>query len=164
MAKNKQKKNNGKTITLNKGAKRDYFIEARHEAGLVLEGWELKSIRAGRVQLSESYIFLDKGEAFLFGANISPLITASRHIIPNPVRNRKCLLHKKELGRLIGAVKRKGYTLVPMALYWKGSLVKLEIGLALGKKSHDKRMADKEKDWQLQKRRLLKSHTKATLS
>ena len=156
MAKAKKEKSISSTISLNKRARHDYFIEDRYEAGLSLEGWEVKSIRAGRVQINESYILLQNGEAFLFGANISALPTASTHIKPDPTRNRKCLLHRTELNRLIGAVERKGYTLIPTALYWKHGLVKLEIGVAKGKKAHDKRAAEKEKDWQREKQRLLK--------
>lgn len=156
MAKAKKEKSKNSTIALNKKAKHDYFIDDRYEAGLSLEGWEVKSIRAGRIQINESYILLQNGEAFLFGANISPLPTASTHIKPDPTRNRKCLLHRTELNRLIGAVERKGYTLIPTALYWKHGLVKLEIGVARGKKAHDKRAAEKEKDWNREKQRLLK--------
>ena len=156
MAKAKKEKSKSSTIALNKKAKHDYFIEDRYEAGLSLEGWEVKSIRAGRVQINESYILLQSGEAFLFGANISALPTASTHIKPDPTRNRKCLLHRTELNRLIGAVERKGYTLIPTALYWKHGLVKLEIGVAQGKKAYDKRAAEKEKDWKREKQRLLK--------
>ncbi len=156
MAKAKKEKSKSSTIALNKKAKHDYFIEDRYEAGLSLEGWEVKSIRAGRVQINESYILLQSGEAFLFGANISALPTASTHIKPDPTRNRKCLLHRTELNRLIGAVERKGYTLIPTALYWKHGLVKLEIGVAQGKKAYDKRAAEKERDWKREKQRLLK--------
>ena len=156
MAKAKKEKSKSKTIALNKKAKHDYFIEDRYEAGLSLKGWEVKSIRAGRVQISESYILLKEGEAFLFGANISALPTVSTHTNPDPTRNRKCLLHRTELSRLIGAVERKGFTLIPTALYWKHGLVKLEIGLAQGKKAHDKRATEKERDWQREKQRLLK--------
>ena len=156
MAKAKKEKSKSKTIALNKKAKHDYFIEDRYEAGLALNGWEVKSIRAGRVQISESYILLKDGEAFLFGATITPLPTASTHITPDPIRNKKCLLHRNELSRLIGAVERKGFTLIPTALYWKHGLVKLEIGLAQGKKAHDKRATEKERDWQREKQRLLK--------
>ena len=156
MAKAKKEKSKSKTIALNKKAKHDYFIEDRYEAGLCLEGWEVKSIRAGRIQINESYILLKDGEAFLFGATITALPTASTHIKPDPTRSRKCLLNRNELSRLIGAVERKGYTLIPTALYWKHGLVKLEIGLAQGKKAYDKRAADKEKDWQREKQRLLK--------
>jgi SsrA-binding protein len=156
VAKAKKEKSKSKTIALNKKARHDYFIEDRYEAGLALKGWEVKSIRAGRVQISESYILLKDGEAFLFGANISALPTASTHITPDPTRNRKCLLHRNELNRLVGAVERKGYTLIPTALYWKHGLVKLEIGLAHGKKAHDKRATEKERDWKREKERLLK--------
>ena len=156
MAKAKKEKSKSSTIALNKKAKHDYFIEDRYEAGLSLEGWEVKSIRAGRIQINESYILLQSGEAFLFGANISALPTASTHIKPDPTRNRKFLLHRTELNRLIGAVERKGYTLIPTALYWKHGLVKLEIGVAKGKKAHDKRAAEKERDWKREKQRLLK--------
>jgi len=156
VAKAKKEKSKSSTIALNKKAKHDYFIEDRYEAGLSLEGWEVKSIRAGRVQINESYILLQSGEAFLFGANISALPTASTHIKPDPTRNRKCLLHRTELNRLIGAVERKGYTLIPTALYWKHGLVKLEIGVAQGKKAYDKRAAEKERDWKREKQRLLK--------
>jgi len=156
VTKAKKEKSKSSTIALNKKAKHDYFIEDRYEAGLSLEGWEVKSIRAGRVQINESYILLQSGEAFLFGANISALPTASTHIKPDPTRNRKCLLHRTELNRLIGAVERKGYTLIPTALYWKHGLVKLEIGVAKGKKAHDKRAAEKERDWKREKQRLLK--------
>ena len=156
VAKAKKEKSKSSTIALNKKAKHDYFIEDRYEAGLTLEGWEVKSIRAGHVQINESYILLQNGEAFLFGANITALPTASTHIKPDPTRNRKCLLHRTELNRLIGAVERKGFTLIPTALYWKHGLVKLEIGVAQGKKAHDKRATEKEKDWKREKQRLLK--------
>ncbi len=150
------KQHSGSTIALNKKAKFDYFIEERFEAGLVLEGWEVKSIRAGRVQLRDSYILLKDNEAWLFGALITPLPTASTHIQPDPQRNRKLLMHRKELDKLIGAVERKGYALIPTAMYWKHGRVKLEIGLAHGKKAHDKRQTIKDRDWQRQERRLLK--------
>ncbi len=156
MAKAKKEKSRSSTISLNKKARHNYFITDQYEAGLALEGWEVKSIRAGRVQINESYILLQNGEAFLFGAHITALPTASTHIKPDPIRNRKCLLHRTELSRLIGAVERKGYTLIPTALYWKRGLVKLEIGLAQGKKAHDKRATEKDKDWKLEKQRLLK--------
>ncbi len=156
MSKNIKKERSSSTIALNKKAKFDYFIEERFEAGLVLEGWEVKSIRAGRVQLRDSYILLKGNEAYLFGALITPLPTASTHIKPDPQRNRKLLLHRKELNKLIGAVERKGYALIPTAMYWSHGRVKLEIGLALGKKAHDKRQTIKERDWQRQERRLLK--------
>ena len=144
------------TITLNNKAKHDYFIEDRFEAGLVLEGWEVKSLRAGRVQMVDSYVLLKDGEAFLFGALITPLPTASTHIRPDPTRTRKLLLHRDEIDKLIGAVERKGYTLVPTAMYWKKGMAKLEIGLARGKKLHDKRASEKDRDWQREKERLFK--------
>lgn len=143
-------------IAQNRKARHDYFIEDRFEAGLVLEGWEVKSLRAGRVQLDQSYVLLKNGEAWLFGALINPLKTASTHIDPDPQRTRKLLLKSTELSKLIGSVERKGYTLVPLSLYWARNRVKLEIGLAKGKKQHDKRATEKERDWKRQKQRLLK--------
>lgn len=143
-------------IAVNRKARHDYFIEDRIEAGLALEGWEVKSIRAGRVQLTEAYVQIHKGEAWLHGAHFSPLQTASTHVRTDPVRNRKLLLHRKELDRLIGAVERKGYALVPLDLHWSKGRVKLEVGLAKGKKQHDKRASAKERDWQRQKARILK--------
>ncbi len=155
MSKDK-KSGGGKTIALNKRARHDYSIDERFEAGLVLEGWEVKSLRAGKVQIVESYILLKDNEAFLFGALITPLPTASTHITPEPQRSRKLLLHRTELNRLIGAVERKGFALVPTALYWKNSKVKLELGVARGKKSHDKREAEKDRDWQRQKAQIMR--------
>jgi SsrA-binding protein len=154
----KQKKSGhgGATIALNKKASHDYFIEQRFEAGLALEGWEVKSLRAGRVQLKESYVTFKDGEAFLFGAHISALNTASTHLHPDPTRTRKLLLQRQELDRLIGQVERAGYTLVPLSLYWKRGRAKLEIGLAKGKKQHDKRAAERDKDWAREKQRLAK--------
>jgi SsrA-binding protein len=152
----KQQQSGGSTIALNKKARHEYFIEDRYEAGLALEGWEVKSLRAGRVQLSESYVLIKDGEAWLFGAHISPLPTASTHIHPDPVRTRKLLLHREELNKLIGQVERRGYTLAPLALYWKHGRAKLEIGLAKGKKEHDKRAVARERDWQREKERALK--------
>ncbi|MGB9428727.1 MAG: SsrA-binding protein SmpB [Gammaproteobacteria bacterium] len=142
------------TIALNKRARFDYFIEERLEAGLVLEGWEVKSLRASKAQITESYVTIKNTEAWLLGAHVTPLNTASTHIRPDPTRTRKLLLNRAELDRLIGAVERKGYTLVPLALYWKKGRAKLEIGLAKGKKLHDKRATEKDRDWQLQKNRL----------
>ena len=159
MAKQPKKKagSSGSTIALNKKAKHEYFIEDRFEAGIVLEGWEVKSVRAGRINLTESYITIKHGEAFLFGAHISALPTASTHISPDPLRTRKLLLHRLELDRLIGQVERKGYTLVPLAMYWKKGMAKVEIGLAKGKKQHDKRATEKDRDWQRDKQRILKA-------
>ena len=158
MAKGKKKANSGATIALNKKAGHDYHIEQRYEAGLALEGWEVKSLRAGRIQLKEGYVKILHGEAFLIGAHISALPTASTHIQPDPVRSRKLLLQRNEINRLIGLTERAGYTLVPTAMYWKRGLAKLEIGLAKGKKLHDKRASQKDKDWQREKERLFKQH------
>ena len=144
------------TITDNKKAFHDYFIEERYEAGLVLEGWEVKSIRAGRIQLKESYVIIRKGEIFLFGAHISPLPTASTHINPDPTRTRKLLLRAAEINRLIGRVERAGYTLVPLNLHFSRGRIKCEIGLARGKKQYDKRHTIKERDWQRQQQRIMK--------
>jgi SsrA-binding protein len=144
------------TIALNRQATHEYFIEERFEAGLVLEGWEVKSLRAGRAQLKESYVILKNGEAWLIGAHVSPLTSASTHIEPDPVRTRKLLLHRQQLARLIGQVERRGYTLVPLALYWRKGRAKLEIGLAKGKKLHDKRASEKDRDWQREKQRVMK--------
>ncbi len=146
----------GKTIALNKKARHNYSIDERFEAGIALEGWEVKSLRAGKVQIVESYILLKDSEAFLFGAFITPLPTASTHITPDPQRSRKLLIHRVELNRLIGAVERKGFALVPIALYWKNGKVKLELGIARGKRTHDKRETAKDRDWQRQKERLLR--------
>lgn len=144
------------TIALNRQATHEYFIEERFEAGLVLEGWEVKSLRAGRAQLKESYVILKNGEAWLLGAHISPLTSASTHIEPDPTRTRKLLLHRQQLSRLIGQVERRGYTLVPLALYWSKGRAKLEMGLAKGKKLHDKRASEKDRDWQREKQRVMK--------
>ncbi|HLB42554.1 MAG TPA: SsrA-binding protein SmpB [Gammaproteobacteria bacterium] len=153
----KQTQNTNITIAVNRKALHDYFIEDRFEAGLVLHGWEVKSLRAGHIQLDQSYILLKRGEAWLFGASITPLKTVSTHITPEPQRSRKLLLHQRELNKLLGNVERRGYTIVPLHLYWKNNRVKLEIGLAKGKKLHDKRATEKERDWQRQKQRLLKT-------
>ncbi len=157
MSKGKKKSDGGATIALNKKASHDYFIEQRIEAGLALEGWEVKSLRAGRVQIKESYVKILHAEAFLIGAHVSPLPTASTHINPDPTRTRKLLLKRSELHKLIGQTERAGYTLVPTALYWKRGRAKLEIGLAKGKKLHDKRASEKDKDWQREKERLFKT-------
>jgi SsrA-binding protein len=134
------------SIVQNKQAFHDYFIEDRYEAGLMLQGWEVKAIRAGRANLKEAYVTVKDGALYLFGSHISPLTTASTHILPDPVRTRKLLLHAAEINKLIGKVQRAGYTLMPLNLHFKGSLVKLEIGLAKGKKQHDKRATEKERD------------------
>ena len=152
----KQTAKPSQTIVLNKKAKHDYTLEERFEAGLALQGWEVKSLRAGRVQLRDSYILLKDGEAWLFGALITPLPSASTHILADPQRTRKVLLHRRELSHLIGAVERKGYTVVALAMYWKRGKVKLEIALAKGKQAHDKRASIRERDWQREQQRLLK--------
>lgn len=150
------KKPTEKVIAVNRKARHDYFIEDKFEAGLVLHGWEAKSLRAGRAQLTESYVTLKDGEAWLIGAHFAPLNTASTHIKTNATRSRKLLLQRYELDRLIGAVERKGFALVPLNLHWVKGRAKLDIGLAKGKKQHDKRASDKDRDWQRQKERILK--------
>jgi SsrA-binding protein len=145
-----------RVIAENRRARYDYFIEDRIEAGLALEGWEVKSMRAGRAQLAEAYVYIRNAEAFLIGAHLSPLRTTSTHKIADPVRTRKLLLHRNELDRLIGATERRGYTVVPLELYWKNGRAKLQIGLAKGKKQHDKRATEKERDWQRDRARLLR--------
>lgn len=157
MSSDKKKGHGTSTIALNKKARHDYTVEETFEAGLVLEGWEVKSLRAGRVNLKESYVLLRGGEAWLFGAHVSALPSASTHVSADPVRTRKLLLHADQLRRLIGAVERQGYTLVPLALYWKRGRAKLEIGLAKGKKLHDKRATERERAWNREKERLLKN-------
>lgn len=157
MGKDKKKATSqSSTIALNKKSRHDYHLEERFEAGLVLEGWEVKSLRAGRVQLRDSYILLKNGEAFLFGALITPLPTVSTHFKPDSTRTRKLLLHRQELNKLVGAVERKGYALIPTAMFWKKGRAKLEIALAKGKQAHDKRASEKERDWQRQKQRLVR--------
>ncbi|MBS38696.1 MAG: SsrA-binding protein [Thiotrichales bacterium] len=149
-------KNGGAFIAQNKKARHDYHLEERFEAGIVLEGWEVKSLRDGRLQLRESYVQIKDGEAWLVGAHISALPTASTHVNPNPTRMRKLLLNKKEISTLIGAVERQGYTVVPISMYWRHGRAKLEIGKAKGKKMHDKRATEKERDWTREKERLLR--------
>ena len=144
------------SIIENRKAFHDYFIEEKHEAGIVLEGWEVKAIRAGRSNIKESYVVIRGEEIFLFGMHIPPLTTASSHVRHDPTRTRKLLLHKKEIARLIGKVERAGYTLVPLDLHYKNGLIKLEIGLAKGKKLHDKREDEKKKDWEREKQRLMR--------
>lgn len=154
---NKQKsKQTERLIATNKKAFHDYFIETRYEAGLVLEGWEVKSIRAGRVQLRDSYVVIKHGEAWLLGAHISPLPTASTHISPDPQRTRKLLLHEREIHKLMAAKDRQGYTIVVLDLHWRKNRVKAEIAMAKGKKQHDKRETLKRKEWEREKHRVLK--------
>jgi SsrA-binding protein len=145
------------TIARNKKARHEFSVEESFEAGLALEGWEVKSLREGRAQLTESYVHIRDGEAWLLGAHIAPLTTASTHVQADPTRTRKLLLHRQQLDRLIGAVERKGYTLVPLNLHWSKGKAKLDIGLAKGKKRHDKRATEKDRDWKRQQARILKS-------
>ena len=144
------------SIAQNKKARHDFQIDETMEAGLVLEGWELKSLRAGKIQLRDAYVLLAHGEAFLHGALINPLASASTHVTPNPQRTRKLLLHRGEIDHLAGAIERKGMTAVALSMYWKSGRVKALIGLARGKKQHDKRATEKQRDWQREKSRLLK--------
>jgi SsrA-binding protein len=146
------------TIAQNKKARFDYFIEERLEAGLVLQGWEVKSMRAGKAQLTDSYVILREGEAWLLGSHMAPLNTTSTHVIADPKRIRKLLLNRREIDRLTGLVERKGYTLVALELYWSKNRAKVAVGLAKGKKQHDKRDTAKDRDWQRDKARVLKSH------
>lgn len=145
------------TIALNKRARFEYHLEERIEAGISLMGWEVKALRAGNINFSESHVLLRRGEAFLFGCNINPLTSASTHVETDSMRTRRLLLHKQELASLIGQVERKGYTLIPTAMYWKRGKVKVEIALAKGKKQHDKRKTEKDRDWEREKGRILRS-------
>jgi len=156
MAKKPKNKQTDSSIAQNKRARHDYHIVEKFEAGLALQGWEVKSLRAGKAQLTDSYVFLKNGEAFLIGAHITPLNTVSTHYVTDPTRTRKLLLHEKELSRLFNGVNQKGYTCVATALYWKRHLVKCEIALAKGKQSHDKRESEKDRDWKRQKERLMR--------
>ncbi|HEY9380889.1 MAG TPA: SsrA-binding protein SmpB [Burkholderiales bacterium] len=148
------------SIADNRKAFHDYFIEERFEAGIVLEGWEVKAIRAARAQIKEAYVVVRREELFLIGAHISPLGSASTHVQPDPVRTRKLLLHSEEISKLIGKVERAGYTMVPLNLHYTRGRIKLEIGLAKGKKQHDKRQAEKDREWQREKQRLVRSKGK----
>ena len=152
----KTSKNPSSTIALNKRARHDYVFEDKFEAGIVLEGWEVKAIRGGKAQLTDSYVLLRGGEAWLLGVNITPLTSASSHVGPDPQRTRKLLLHGKELARLYSATTQKGYTCVATAMYWKGNKVKVEIALAKGKQAHDKRATQRDRDWNRQKERLMR--------
>ena len=154
----KAAKNSGtdKTNALNRRARHDYALGDRFEAGLSLQGWELKAIRAGRANIGESYAMIRDGEIFLFGAQITPLISASTHVVADDRRTRKLLLHRHEIDKLIGRVERDGYTLIPTAMYWKANKVKLELALAKGKQDHDKRASEKERDWNREKQRVMR--------
>ncbi|MBI4693784.1 MAG: SsrA-binding protein SmpB [Gammaproteobacteria bacterium] len=156
MSTKKKAANSDPSIAQNRKAFHDYFIEERLEGGLVLEGWEVKSLRAGKAQLRDSYVLLKGGEAFLLGLLISPLNSASTHVEPDPTRIRKLLLHEEEIARLVGAVERKGYSVIALSMYWKRGRAKVELGLAKGKKQHDKREAEKDRDWARDRERLMK--------
>ena len=158
MAKKPKNKSNSNTIVVNKRARHDYQIDQKFEAGIALMGWEVKSIREKKIQLTDSYVHIQNSEALLFGANIQPLPTASTHFVTEPNRSRKLLLHRRELDKIAAAVQQKGYTCICTALYWKGHLVKCEVALAKGKAEYDKRQDDKNRDWQRQKQRIL-SHS-----
>jgi SsrA-binding protein len=166
MSKKKDAKNSGssgdgqKTIALNRSARHDYHLEDRYEAGIALQGWEMKSIRAGRLNMGDAYAMIKNGEIFLFGAQITPLIQASTHVVADDRRTRKLLLHRREIDKLVGKVEREGYTLIPTACYWSRNKVKLELALAKGKQSHDKRAAEKDRDWQREKQRTMRAHNK----
>ncbi|SBV36075.1 trans-translation protein [uncultured Stenotrophomonas sp.] len=149
-----------KTIALNKRARHEYHLEDRVEAGLVLQGWEVKAIRAGRGNMTDAYAYVKDGEIYLIGAQITPLIQASTHTVPEDRRQRKLLLHRREIDKLIGRVERDGYTLVPTAMYWSKNKIKLEIALAKGKQDHDKRDAAKDRDWAREKQRALRAHNR----
>ena len=151
----------GSTIALNKRARHEYHIDERYEAGIALEGWEVKSLRAGRINLTDAYALVKGGELFLFGASIPPLISASTHVVADDRRTRKLLLHRAEIDELIGAVERKGLTLVPLAMYWKSNRAKVEIGIARGKQAHDKRASEKEREWNIERQRTLRAHNRA---
>jgi SsrA-binding protein len=162
MAKASEKKT-GKgdsTIALNKRARHEYHIDERYEAGVALQGWEVKSLRAGRVNIVDAYAIVKNGEIYLFGASIPPRLSASTHVVADDRRTRKLLLNRAEIDKLVGAVERKGYTLVPTAMYWKHNRVKVELGLAKGKQDHDKRAAEKERDWNREKQQTMRAKNK----
>jgi len=152
----KKHESSDNTIAVNRGARHDYFIEDEIEVGMVLEGWEVKSLRAGNLQLRETYVMVKNGELWLIGAHISPLSSASTHVTANPTRTRKLLAHRNEIDRLVGMVERKGYTLIALSAYWSRGRAKMKIGIAKGKKAHDKRASIKDRDWKRDQARLLK--------
>ncbi|MBS0514434.1 MAG: SsrA-binding protein SmpB [Proteobacteria bacterium] len=153
----KDNKKTDSTIALNKRARHEYHIDERYEAGVALQGWEVKSLRAGRISIVDAYAIVRNGEIFLFGASIPPLLSASTHVVADDRRTRKLLLNRAEIDKLIGAVERKGYTLVPTAMYWKANRVKIELGLAKGKQDHDKRAAEKDRDFAREKQQAMRS-------
>jgi len=163
MAKTKaqEKKAAGGTIALNKRARHEYHIDEHYEAGIALQGWEVKSLRAGRINLGDAYAIVKNGEIFLFGASIVPLISASTHVVADDRRTRKLLLNRAEIDKLVGAIERKGYTLVPLALYWKQNRVKGDLGVARGKQEHDKRDTEKERDWNREKQRVMRAKNRS---
>jgi len=156
----KKKQDNSNTIARNKRAHHDYHIEEKFEAGLVLTGWEVKSLRAGKAQLTDSYVLMKDGEAWLLGAHIPPLISACTHVVADPIRTRKLLLNKREIAKINGKINQAGQSCVALALYWKGNRVKCEIALVKGKKEYDKRATEKERDWNRQKQRVVREHVK----
>lgn len=156
----KDKANSTGTIAQNKRARHEYHLEEHYEAGMALQGWEVKAIRAGRANLTDGYAYVRNGEIYLIGAQITPLIQASTHVVAEDRRTRKLLLHRNEIDKLIGGVERDGYTLVPTAMYWSKNKVKLEIALAKGKQEHDKRDASKEREWQRDKQRVMRQHNR----
>lgn len=156
MTKKKPYKPGSATIAMNKRARHEYSIEEEFEAGLSLQGWEVKSLRAGKANIGDSYVLLRDGEAYLFGANFTPLTVASSHVVCDPTRSRKLLLNQRELDTLYGKVNREGYTVIALSLYWKNAWCKVKIGVARGKKSHDKRSDIKEREWKLDKARIMK--------
>ena len=160
MSQSNDKDSHEGTIAVNRRARHDFFIDERYEAGLALTGWEVKALRAGRLQLAEGYVIVKDDEAWLLGSHITPLNSASTHVVADPTRTRKLLLKRRELDHLVGAVERKGYTLVPLAMYWKNGRAKLEVGLARGKKAHDKRAAEKDRDWQREKAQTLRARNR----
>lgn len=160
MAKKPKQKTSSNTIAVNRRARHEYHIEQSFEAGLVLTGWEVKSLRAGKAQLTDSYVLIKDGEAWLLGSHITPLSTASTHVVADPTRTRKLLLKRQEINRLIGQIQQKGFTCVALKLYWKTNKVKCEIALVKGKKLHDKRATEKDRDWQRQKARIVRDNTK----
>ncbi|MCK9538551.1 SsrA-binding protein SmpB [Dokdonella sp.] len=160
MAKPKGKEKGGGQIAQNKRARHEYHIDEHYEAGIALQGWEVKSLRAGRINLSDAYAIVKNGEIFLFGASIVPLISASTHVLADDRRTRKLLLHREEIDKLVGAIERKGYTLIPLSMYWKKNRVKLDLGLARGKQEHDKRDAARERDWNREKQRTMRAHNR----
>ncbi|MFC0179277.1 SsrA-binding protein SmpB [Thorsellia kenyensis] len=161
MAKKKTNKPGSNTIALNRSVRHDFFIEEEFEAGLSLLGWEVKSLRAGKANISDSYVVFNKGEAFLFGASFQPLLAASTHTICDPIRTRKLLLNEKEIAKIFGKVSRDGYTAVAISLYWKGPWAKVKVGIAKGKKAHDKREDVKGREWKIDKERIMKNKAKA---